>query len=386
MSEYQYYEFRAIDRPLTAREMSELRRYSSRATISPTRFVNFYNWGGFKGNPSAWMEKYFDAFLHLTNWGTRELMLRLPRRMRDLKTAKLYCAGEGVTARVKGDFVFLDFCSEDESNDDDGDDGGEGRLSSLLPLRADVASGELRALYLGWLWCAQTGVMKNDAAEPPVPAGLGALTAPLQAFADFLRIDADLIAAGAARSPEGGVAPSGQELERWIAALPAAEKTDLLARLAGGSEPHLRADLLRRFRQSRTTTPRSGGEAPRTVSELLKAAEQHATERRRKEAERAERERARREREAAQARERYLAGLAEREAEAWRQVEALIAAKQPGKYDEAVKLLGDLRDLGLRPRRAGAVEARLRQLREEHARKPSFIERLKKAGLAAVKT
>ena len=31
MSEYQYYEFQAIDRPLGAKEMSELRAYSTRA-------------------------------------------------------------------------------------------------------------------------------------------------------------------------------------------------------------------------------------------------------------------------------------------------------------------------------------------------------------------
>jgi hypothetical protein len=34
MSEYQYYEFRAIDRPLTAREMAELRSYSTRANYA----------------------------------------------------------------------------------------------------------------------------------------------------------------------------------------------------------------------------------------------------------------------------------------------------------------------------------------------------------------
>jgi len=33
MSEYQYYEFRAIDRPLTDRQMRELREISTRATI-----------------------------------------------------------------------------------------------------------------------------------------------------------------------------------------------------------------------------------------------------------------------------------------------------------------------------------------------------------------
>jgi hypothetical protein len=33
MSEYQYYEFQAIDRPLTKSEMADLRSYSTRALI-----------------------------------------------------------------------------------------------------------------------------------------------------------------------------------------------------------------------------------------------------------------------------------------------------------------------------------------------------------------
>ena len=40
MSEYQYYEFQALDRPLTQEQISELRAYSSRAQITPSSFVN----------------------------------------------------------------------------------------------------------------------------------------------------------------------------------------------------------------------------------------------------------------------------------------------------------------------------------------------------------
>ena len=68
--------------------MRELRACSSRATITATRFVDHYEWGSFKGDPSAWMEKYFDAFLYLANWGTHELMIRLPRKLLDLETAR----------------------------------------------------------------------------------------------------------------------------------------------------------------------------------------------------------------------------------------------------------------------------------------------------------
>ena len=45
MSEYQYYEFLALDRPLTAEERSELRSISTRAEITATRFANEYEWG-----------------------------------------------------------------------------------------------------------------------------------------------------------------------------------------------------------------------------------------------------------------------------------------------------------------------------------------------------
>ena len=49
MSEYQYYQFQAIDRPLDERAMTALRAITSRATITPTSLVNVYHWGDFKG-------------------------------------------------------------------------------------------------------------------------------------------------------------------------------------------------------------------------------------------------------------------------------------------------------------------------------------------------
>jgi hypothetical protein len=86
MSEYQYYEFQALDRPLTQQQVSKLRAYSSRAQITPSSFVNEYNWGDFKGDPRQWMERYFDAFLYFANWGSRRFMLRLPTKLLDPNT------------------------------------------------------------------------------------------------------------------------------------------------------------------------------------------------------------------------------------------------------------------------------------------------------------
>jgi hypothetical protein len=381
MSEYQYYEFQAIDRPLTEQEMRELRAYSTRATITPTRFVNHYEWGNFKGNTAIWMEKYFDAFLYLANWGQHELMFRLPRRLLDLAAAKQYCRGETATARGKGDFVILELSSDDEGGGD-WDDDGSGWLSSLMPLRADLASGDYRMLYLAWLLCVQAGELDDGTPEPPVPPGLGALTAPLKAFAEFLRLDQDLIAAAAAGSPAEGEIVSDADVAGWVTALPESEKTAWLLRLASGQGVHLRAELLKTFRTSRGQAGVPPGKS-RSVAEIVEAGEQHAEARRRSEVEREARERMRREQEAAAAREKHLASLAKREPEAWRQVDALIATKRPGDYEKAVQLLKDLADLGEKRGRQAEVRDRLARLRQEHARKATLLERLKAAGLLA---
>lgn len=381
MSEYQYYEFQAIGRPLDEREMRTLRQYSTRATITPTRFVNFYNWGNFKGDPAAWMERYFDAFLYFANWGERELMLRLPRHLLDPKTARHYGRTGSVSVRTKGDFVILAFLSDEPQDYDDADD-DQGWLSSLIPLRADLANGDHRALYLAWLLAAQKGELDNDDPEPPCPPGLSKLSTPLRAFADFLRIDQDLLATAAERSPEPDDTVPAGELRRWIAALPDGDKTELLTRLAQEGEPHLRAELMLRFRETRQdkSAHKSAG-SPRTVAELLKAAERRAEERRRREADRARRAREQQARKEAAARARYLDKLAKREKEAWRRIDALIATRQPGRYDEAVTLLKDLWDLGRHQGRTVEIEERIRRLRGEHAKKPSLRDRLRRAGL-----
>ena len=53
MSEYQYYEFAAIERALTPREIAELRAVSTRATITAMSFINEYRWGNLKADSTA---------------------------------------------------------------------------------------------------------------------------------------------------------------------------------------------------------------------------------------------------------------------------------------------------------------------------------------------
>jgi hypothetical protein len=379
MSEYQFYEFQAVDRPLTKQQMQELRAASTRAAITSTRFVNEYHWGDLKGDPARWMERYFDAFLYFANWGTNQLMLRLPSRSLDLRTVKPYVAEHSFRARAKDGFTFLEFLSDQEPGDEWYEE-GHGPLSSIIPVRADIAAGDHRALYLGWLLGVHNEEVEQDETEPPVPPGLGELTAGLRALADFLHIGEDLITAAAERSPQADESPTNEAIARWITALPATEKDRLLIAIAAGKEPQPRATLLRRFREAsgKTRTPPA---TSRTVAELLAAAERQAADRKRREAERKAREEARRAREEAAALERRLNVLAGREEQAWRKVDRLVSEKQADAYDQAVRILGDLQALGARQGRGDEVRQRIRTLSEEHARKWRFVDRLRQAGL-----
>jgi len=94
MSEYQYYEFIALDRPLTAQQIDEVREFSSRAEISSTSFVNEYNFGSFKGDPAHFLERYFDVMLYYANWGTHSLMMNVPADAIDPTMLEHYCVGD----------------------------------------------------------------------------------------------------------------------------------------------------------------------------------------------------------------------------------------------------------------------------------------------------
>ncbi len=380
MSEYQYYEFQTADRRLSAKEMQELRSYSTRAVITPTSFSNEYSFGSFKGNPNVWMEKYFDGFVYLANWGTHEIQLALPANLLSAETARLYCAGEAASVREKCGKVILTLRSEEEPGGEWVH--GEGILSSLLPLRADLAEGDLRTLYIGWLLNAQSQELAEKDAEPPVPPNLGEASDPLSELVEFLRIDRDLLAVAAKASPQKQARPAPRaEMTAWIGELAAKEKDGLLVRVMAGEEGALGAELRSRFTRTRVVSHPVPRVPPRTVGELLAAAQSFREQRRGQEARHAVEERARQDHLAAIARQKHLDGMADHEPELWAKVEELIATKLPKSYDLAVQHLVDLRDLATRKGEGDDFSQQLAVLRTAQARKPTLIGRLRDKGL-----
>ena len=138
------------------------------------------------------------------------------------------------------------------------------------------------------------------------------------------------------------------------------------------------AELMRRFR--RQSSQRNATRTPRTAGALRARAEGLAEQRREVARAREAKKRMRREREQAAARDRHLSMSAKRQADAWRRVEMLVATKRPADYDTAVTLLKDLHEVGERKGRSVEVGDRIRALRDAHAKKPSLLARLRKAG------
>ncbi|MCW3820246.1 transposase [Micromonospora sp. DR5-3] len=95
------------------------------------------------------MQRYFDAFLYLANWGTHRIALRLPVGVLDPGTAAEYCVGESACSWATRTHVIVDLHSEDEDGDEEYD--GVGHLAAILPARAELAAGDRRLLYLAWL-------------------------------------------------------------------------------------------------------------------------------------------------------------------------------------------------------------------------------------------
>ncbi|WKK27311.1 hypothetical protein QZH56_18000 [Streptomyces olivoreticuli] len=370
MSEYQYYEFQALDRPLSLDEQEQLRAISTRARITATSFSNTYHWGDLRGDPRRMTERYFDAHLYTANWGTHRLALRLPKGALPLSTVQLYCHGHHVEAWTIRTHLLLDMTSEDESGDwtEEADD----QLAALIGVRDELATGDLRPLYLAWLSSLAAWELEDDdeeeyrtALEPPVPAGLGELTAPQHALADFLRVDPDLLTAAAQASPTTLKEPSRRarkDLAPLIAALPGKEKDALLLQLALGPQPRLRTELLHRLHG--TTTP-AAVPGQRSAAQLLDTAHSLRTERH----QHAEHERA-------ATRAQHLSALARNPEPFWQQIATHIATKKTTAYDQAVTLLAELRDAYAHTGHDTDFRQRLARLRQDHQRRPALVQRL----------
>jgi len=261
VSEIHYYEFLAVNRPLSRAQQAEIREFAKDATITATDFRVEYEDCELETDPDYLMLHYYDAHLYRANFGSRKIMLKLPGTALAPHTAVRYLVHDRVSAGIAGEQVILKLDSEDTEGQDTGE---EYALEVIAAAREEIAAGDLRPLYLAWLaaygeWERDEYAFEDedeDVVEPPVPAGLDKLTDAQRALASFLRLDDDLLTVASQAPPDDPAA-----LAASIKALPDTERERMLLAVASGEAERIRTELLRG-----TDPPR------RTVGELLDAA------------------------------------------------------------------------------------------------------------------
>lgn len=367
MSEYQYYEFLAVDRPLDAKARAALRDISSRAQITATSFSNEYHWGDLKADPLSMLRRYFDLLFYTGFWSMRRFAMRVPARLVDRTAIEaFFIDDEFLTIEESGGDLIFDVNLNERELDSSEDD--THWLAALTPLRAAVMSGDLRFFYL--LWLMQVGFedfIPDDVLEP-LP-GIAPLDGALSTWAEFLEIDPDLLAAAAERGTPIQE-PDGAAVDAFLQSLPEGEKLAILRSVYAGDTAQLAADLQRRCRAASGGGP--AAEPRRSAGALREAADRAAVAEAEKRRRKQEAEERRKAEEAARAKAARLARLSGREAHAWTEVETLIEQRNRNGYTAAVALLADLRELVP----ADAFAGRIERLRVRHGSKRSFIAQL----------
>ena len=372
MSEYQYYEFVALDGPISDEGLRYAEGCSSRADVSRFRWRNVYNFGDFHGNVDTLL-KYYDAHFYIANWGTVRFGLAFPDSCLDQETILPYVRGneryeETLSVKHTGDRCIVWW----EGNEEEGWGWaeGEGIIDRLIGIREELMRGDYRALFLGWLGDFRPDEWRDPKDSgvlvPPVPPGLDCLTPALQALSEQFPVDPDALAVAAGQSQ--GAMPDRIPIALALDILPVPEMKTLLERVAEGDGSRVMSEL------NRLTSPpveTSVGGTLTCVDFAAKAIEVRQA-RRKKEARAA----AAKQKRAAAARKRHLESVLQRADTIWTGLDPLMDQKIASAYDDAAAQLKELRDAYKQGDNDAEFQSRLALFRDHYSRRPAMMRRI----------
>jgi hypothetical protein len=359
MSEYQFVAFRAIDAPVSRKNLTYMRRQSSRAEVTPRSFVNEYTYGDFRGDAVEMLRRGYDIHLHYANFGIRSIFIRLPHGFPDSEAAQSYLDGESI--RFLKDKTGSGGTLAIEPRHEPGDLEElwdiERWLDRLIPIRSEILEGDLRPLYLAHL--AVSCDLEHDpeeTVEASLPAGLESITKAQRALARFYEISDALVAAAVQEiGPTPTVEDSSKVHLAWLHSQSASQKDAWLAELMRGPSSKVRSDILAQFRKDQPSARWPTVELGRTIAELRQTSNeiQQAID---------DRSAA----EAARKRASKLAKMADDPKPYLDQTEKLVAQRTTAAYNKVGRLLADLREALAETGRWGLAEQQAEKLTKKH--------------------
>lgn len=350
MSEYEYVVFRAVDAPLSDKQLEFALRQSTRAQVSRWSFSVEYHYSSFRGDVDGLLRKGYDVYLQYTNYGSREIKLRLPRGMPFAKRVwSKYVDGERLDWKSdsKGSGGILTLSPFFEAGELDEEWETEECLDAAINVREHLMSGDLRALYLLWLCAANGDGDGNDAEEiiePPVPHGIAESATYGGELLTFFGLDPLLLAAAGQGVSAAPADDSQHHAARWVNAQGEQPAKEMLLRLLIGDTAGVKADLLAKIRDSQTPVGWPTSDKRRSLNELWQKTaalqDKEDVKQARKAQTKAKRETAKAERKRAGRMKNLRKNL-----DKWlRESERLVKAGGRHNYKEAADILHELRE------------------------------------------
>jgi len=374
MSEYQYYEFRAIDQPLTEEQKEVVSSLSSRAYVTSHQASFVYNYGDFRGDEEQLMKDYFDIMLYMSNWGTRRLMFRIPSSLIDVEQVAPFCISEIIDHNFTDDRknIILDLNFHDGEHDDWIE--GEGWLDELVFLREELIQGDFRVLYLVWLKAAEKALemeeIDENTLEPPVPNGLKQLSNAQKNYARYLDLDEAMI--NIASENCNDLQNDEINTEKWISKLSEEEKCNFLVRLSR-KEKNLSILLNRRLHEFALKEQNQkiiNFVEKRTISKLIELAKEWHQKKKKEEREKAE-----------LAHKKKLELLATKKTQVWNDIYSLIEEKKSRSYDKALDLLKALHELALSQGDFQTFRKHIEKIQHMYSNRPAMLRRIRNSRL-----
>ncbi|MCO6047699.1 hypothetical protein NG895_27665 [Aeoliella sp. ICT_H6.2] len=349
MSEYQYIEFRAVDRPLTDKELAYARKQSTRAEITRWSFTNEYNYGDFHGDTKGLLRHGYDVHLHYANFGCRTAAFRLPDGLPFAKVTWSKYVGTGEltwTPDRSGCGGILTLAPYYESGSLEELWDLDEHMDSMVRLRERLLDADLRALYLMWLAAALDERLDLlESSEPPVPAGLADWVESFNLCCSFWGIDPPTLAAAAEGTTDTPANSSEEEqIEEWTTSLQFKEAKHLLKQFLTEDAARLKARTLAAIRRKATKPVWPTFSLRRSPRELLERSsqlrevERDQQSRRKAAAEKREAKKLQRQRLA------RLREMSENPRKWLPKIDHLVAARGTVNYELAADLLADLRE------------------------------------------
>lgn len=346
MSEYQYVVFQAVDSPLNDKQLQFAKRQSTRAEVSRWSLSVEYHYSSFRGNVDGLLQNGYDVYLEYTNYGSREIKLRLPSGMPFAESVwSKYVDGEQLSWKrdTKGSGGILSLLPFHEAGDLDHVWEPQRYLEAAIKVRERLMHGDLRPLYLLWLCAADDDYNDpQESIEPPVPYGIADWSMYGGELLPFFGLDPLLLVAAGKDVHAAPTDASQDPSARWVNALDEQSAKDMLLRLLTGDMASVKANLLAQIRDSQTPGDWPTTDKQRTFDQLLQNAAalraEEAAKQARKAQAQAKREAAKAERERADRMNEMLKSPDE-----WlRESERLVASGGTHNYKAAAELLREL--------------------------------------------